>query len=165
MKAFFMSYDTNIVKKGFYYDWELLSKFYRCEPSEIVFLGHSSSGDSVYSTPKGIMAIISKSDEFNIETRRGSFKFRPYKGATEKLNKRHVEQFNKAKEEFLESLKIEGNQLRVPDIKSFKTLPEAIAGYTSVVANSWGCNEDLHNQIMTFKKDLHDWIASEGYQV
>jgi hypothetical protein len=164
VKAFIMSYDTNLVKKRFYFDWELLSKFYKCKPSEIVFLGNSSTGHSVYSTLKGNMAVISKICDFNTETGRGSFKFRPYKGAIEKLDKRHVEKWQKEKEEFLQLLKKEGNQLRVPDIKSFKTLPEAIAGYTSVVANSWGCNSEQHDQIIAFKKDLREWIDAEGYR-
>jgi hypothetical protein len=163
VKAFIMSYDTNIVKKRYYFDWELFGKFYRCKPAEIVFLGHSSTGHSVYSTPHGNMAIVSKMCDFNSETGRGSFKFRPYNGAVEKLNKKHVDQFQKDKEEFLESLKIEGSQLRVPEIKSFNSLPEAIAGYTSVVANSWGCNTEQHDQIIAFKKDLHSWIEAEGY--
>jgi hypothetical protein len=164
MKQSIISYDTNIVKKRFYFDWELLVKFYRCKPSEIDFLGHIASGNSVYSTPKGNIAVVTKSCDYNFETGRGSFKFRPYKGAIEKLNKRNVEQFNKERVEFLEQLKKEGSQLRVPDIKSFKTLPEAIAGYTSVIANSWDCNGEHHDQIMNYKKDLHEWIEREGYK-
>jgi hypothetical protein len=158
-----MSYDTNIVKKLFYYDFELLAKFYKCKMTGIMFLGHSASGNSVYSTPKGVMAVVSKSCDFNFETGRGSFIFRPYTGSVEKLNKKYVEQYRKEKEEFLELIKTEGSQLRVPDIKSFKTLPEAIAGYTSVVANSWHCNPEQHDQILAFKKDLHEWIEREGY--
>jgi hypothetical protein len=157
-----MSYGTNIVKKGFYFDFELLTKFYNCKPKQIVFLGHSSSGNNIYSTPKGNMAVISKSCDYNFETGRGSFKFRPYSGSVEKLNKRNVEKHNKEKEEFLETLKVEGNQLSVPSINSYKTLPEAIAGYMSVVANSIGCNEEQHDQIAEFKTKLHEWIEREG---
>lgn len=158
-----MSYDTNIVQKGFFFDWELLAKFYECKPSGIVFLGHSSSGNSVYSTPKGSMAVVSKVHDYNHETGRGCMKFRSYTGAVERLNKRNLEAFQKEQDDFLESLKKEGSQLRIPDIKSFKTLPEAIAGYTSVVANSFGCSSDQHDLILEFKKDLHDWIEKDGY--
>ncbi|WP_078382364.1 hypothetical protein [Sutcliffiella halmapala] len=163
MRASIMSYDTNIVKKGFYFEWELLSKFYKCKASEVEFLGHSSTGSTVYSTPKGNIVVISKTCDFNTETGRGSFKFRPYKGDVAKLKVKYVEAFREEKEKFLEILKLEGNQLKVPGIDSFKTLPEAIAGYTSVVSNSWGCNEDQHIQIMSLKQELHEWIAAEGY--
>lgn len=37
MRNSIMSYDTNIVKKGFYFDWELLASFYNCKHSEIEF--------------------------------------------------------------------------------------------------------------------------------
>jgi hypothetical protein len=158
-----MSYDTNIVKKGFYFDFELLASFYNCKHSEITFLGHSSTGNNIYSTPKGVRAVVSKGCDYNIETGKGSFKFRPYKGSVEKLNKRNVEAHNNEKVEFLQLLKEEGSQLRIPDIKSFKTLPHAIAGYCSVIANSFGCSKEQHDQIMEYKKEMHEWIEREGY--
>ncbi|WP_307196619.1 hypothetical protein [Neobacillus niacini] len=74
-----------------------------------------------------------------------------------------MEKFEKEKEEFLVGIKTEGNQLRIPDIKSFKTLPEAIAGYCSVVANSIGCSKEQQDQIMNLKREMHDWIKREGY--
>jgi uncharacterized protein YaaR (DUF327 family) len=110
------------------------------------------------------MAIISKSCDHNFETGRGSFKFRPYTGAVKKLNKKNVEKHNKEREEFLETLREEGNQLSVPNIESYKSLPEAIACYTSVVANSIGCNKEQRDQIMKFKTKLHEWIEMDGKQ-
>lgn len=163
MKQFIMSYDTNIVKKRFYYDFELLATFYKCKPYDIVYLGHSSTGHNLYSTPKGNMAVVTHSSDFNADTGRGAFKFRPYKGSAEKLNKRNIESHNNEKEAFLEQFKKEGNQLRIPDIKTFKTLPEAIAGYCAVIANSFGCSKEQHDQIMEYKKQLHEWIEREGY--
>ncbi|MED4017019.1 hypothetical protein [Sutcliffiella cohnii] len=164
MKKTIMEYDTTIVKKGFYFEFELIARALGCKLKEVVFLGHTPSGN-VYSTPKENYIVVSQLSDYNFETGRGSFKYRKYKGATEKLNKRNVEQFHKEQNEFIELLQKEGNQLKVPDsIEVYKTLPEAIAGYCKVVSNAFGCNEEQHKQILDLKQQLHEWIEREGYK-
>lgn len=55
--------------------------------------------------------------------------------------------------------------MRVPKIESFKTLPEAIAGYLSVVASSIGCSSEQRDLILELKNDLNEWIERSGFNV
>jgi hypothetical protein len=49
-----------------------------------------------------------------------------------------------------------------PSVYDFKTLPEAIAFYTRKVAEvTKNRDREMHNELMRFKKELHERIAKE----
>jgi hypothetical protein len=49
-----------------------------------------------------------------------------------------------------------------PSVYDFKTLPEAISFYTRTVAEVMKARDrDMHNELMRFKKELHERIGRE----
>ena len=52
--------------------------------------------------------------------------------------------------------------MSLPSAYDFKTLPEAIAFYTRKVAEvTKNRDREMHNELMRFKKELHERIAKE----
>lgn len=51
---------------------------------------------------------------------------------------------------------------KLPSAYEFKTLPEAISFYTRIVVEVMKArNRDMHNELMRFKKELHERIDRE----
>ncbi|WJQ03254.1 hypothetical protein QT236_14625 [Geobacillus stearothermophilus] len=51
---------------------------------------------------------------------------------------------------------------KLPSAYDFKTLPEAIAFYARTVAEVMKArNRDMHNELMRFKRELHERIDRE----
>lgn len=51
---------------------------------------------------------------------------------------------------------------KLPSAYDFETLPEAIAFYTRTVVEVMKArNRDMHNELMRFKKELHERIDRE----